>query len=268
VPDTSNYVVPVVVWKVKQEVRMAVRYEARGRAAVVTIDRPDVRNAVDLATAEALHRAWLRFDDDEEALVGVLTGSGENFSAGVDLKTFDVVNRPEGPLGFTRCTVLKPTIAAIAGFAVAGGLEMALWCDLRVAGEGAVFGCFERRFGIPMLNGGTQRLPRVIGQGRALDMILTGRPVDAQEAHRIGLVDRLVPAGSELEAALELAETIADSPQETVRSDRLSVYEGLGRSLDEGLAVEDRHGRNVMSVAAAGAARFAAGEGRGGSAVA
>ena len=247
---------------------MAVKYEPRGRAAVIAIDRPEACNAVDLATAEALHRAWLRFDDDEEAMVGVLTGSGGNFSAGVDLKAFDVVNRPEGPLGFTRRAVSKPTIAAVAGFAVAGGLEMALWCDLRVAGENAVFGCFERRFGIPMLDGGTQRLPRLIGQGRALDMILTGRSVDAQEAQRIGLVDRLAPAGSELEAALELAEVIAGSPQETVRSDRFAVYEGWGRPLEDGLAAEDRHGRHVMGVAAAGAARFAAGEGRGGSAVA
>jgi len=258
---------PVVVWELDQEVRMAVDYEVRGRAAVITIDRPETRNAVDLASAEALHRAWLRFDDDTDALVGVLTGSSGFFSAGADLRVFDLVNRPEGSLGFTRCTVSKPTIAAVAGYAVAGGLEMALWCDLRVAGENAVFGCFERRFGIPMLDGGTQRLPRLIGLGRALDMILTGRPVGAQEAYRIGLIDRLVPAGSELDAALELAETIAGFPQETVRSDRLAVYEGLGRLLEDGLAAEDRHGRHVMELAAAGAARFAAGEGRGGSAV-
>jgi len=155
----------------------------------------------------------------------------------------------------------------VAGYAVAGGLEMALWCDLRVAGEDAVFGYFERRFGIPMLDGGTQRLPRLIGLGRSLDMILTGRPVHAEEAYRIGLIDRLVPVGSELEAALELAEAIAGFPGETVRSDRLAVYEGLGRSLEDGLAIEDRHGRHVMEAAAAGAARFAAGAGRGGSPV-
>jgi enoyl-CoA hydratase len=252
---------------VDQEVRLAVGYEVRGRAAVITIDRPEVRNAIDLVTAEALHRAWLTFDEDNDALVGVLTGSGGNFSAGADLKTFDLVNRPEGPLGFTRRTISKPTIAAVAGYAVAGGLEMAMWCDLRVAGEDAVFGCFERRFGVPMLDGGTQRLPKLVGLGRALDMILTGRPVDAEEAYRMGLIDRLVPAGTELAAALDLAEAIAGFPQETVRSDRIAVYEGLGRLVEDGLAAEDRYGRHVMDVAAAGAARFAAGEGRGGSGV-
>ena len=246
---------------------MTAHYERIGNAAVVTIARPEARNAVDRETAEALHRAWLEFDEDDAALVGILTGAGGTFSSGADLKTFDLVDRPEGFLGFTRLSVSKPTIAAVAGHCVAGGLEMALWCDLRVAGEDAVFGCFERRFGVPLVDGGTQRLPRLVGTGRALDMILTGRPVDAEEAFRIGLVDRLVPADDELAAALDLAEVIAAFPQETLRSDRSAVYEGLGKCLDEGLGAEERHGRSVLGEAMAGAARFAAGEGRGGAGV-
>jgi enoyl-CoA hydratase len=242
-------------------------YERIGNAAVVTIARPASRNALDLETAEALHRAWLRFDEDEEALVGILTGAGGTFSSGADLKAFDLVDRPEGFLGFTRMTVSKPTIAAVAGHCVAGGLEMAMWCDLRVAGEDAVFGCFERRFGVPLMDGGTQRLPRLVGTGRALDMILTGRPVDAEEAFRIGLVDRLVPADDEMAAALDLAEVIAAFPQETVRSDRMAFYEGLGKGLDEGLGAEERHGRAVLGVAMKGAEDFAAGAGRGGAGV-
>jgi len=248
----------------KERSDVTAHYERIGNAAVVTIARPERRNAVDRATAEALHRAWLRFDEDDEALVGILTGAGGTFSSGADMKSFDLVDRPEGFLGFTRMTVGKPTIAAVAGHCVAGGLEMALWCDLRVAGEDAIFGCFERRFGVPLVDGGTQRLPRLVGPGRALDMILTGRPVDAEEAFRIGLVDRLVPIDGELAAALDLAEVIAAFPQQTVRSDRLAVYEGLGRPLEEGMAAEERQGRSVMAMAVAGAARFAAGEGRGG----
>jgi enoyl-CoA hydratase len=246
---------------------VSVRYQRVGKAAVITIDRPERRNAIDLATAEALHRAWLDFDGDPGALVGVLTGAGGVFCAGADLVALDLVERPEGWLGITRMTVSKPTIAAVAGHCVAGGLELALWCDMRVAGTAAVFGCYERRFGVPLGDGGTQRLPRVVGLGRALDMILTGRPVPAEEALRIGLVDRLVPAGAELEEALRLAEAIAVFPQETMRGDRRAVYEGLGRPLEEGLAIEAAQARRVIAEAAVGAARFAAGEGRSGSGV-
>jgi enoyl-CoA hydratase len=243
---------------------MSVHYEVRGPTALITIDRPERRNAINLETADLLQRAWERFDTDEQAVVGVLTGAGGVFSAGADLKDFDLIDRPEGFLGFTRMIVSKPTIAAVEGYCVAGGLEMALWCDLRVAGEGAVFGCFERRFGVPLVDGGTQRLPRIVGLSRALDMILTGRPVDAGEANDIGLADRLSPAGSALDTALELADLIAAFPQTTVRSDRLAVLEGLGRPPAEGLAIERRHGLGVLDTAAKGAARFEEGSGRSG----
>lgn len=243
---------------------MSVHYEVRGPTALITIDRPERRNAINLETADLLQRAWERFDTDEQAVVGVLTGAGGVFSAGADLKDFDLIDRPEGFLGFTRMIVSKPTIAAVEGYCVAGGLEMALWCDLRVAGEGAVFGCFERRFGVPLVDGGTQRLPRIVGLSRALDMILTGRPVDAGEANDIGLADRLSPAGSAIDTALELADLIAAFPQTTVRSDRLAVLEGLGRPPAEGLAIERRHGLGVLDTAAKGAARFEEGSGRSG----
>ena len=237
---------------------MAVLYERIGSAAVITIDRPETRNAVDWATAELLSRAWRRFDLDGEALVGILTGAHGTFSSGADLKAFDLVERPEGWLGFTRLHSAKPTIAAVEGHCVAGGLEMALWCDLRVAGAGAVFGCFERRHGVPLLDGGTQRLPRLVGLSRALDLIMTGREVHSGEALAIGLVDRVVPDGRALDTALELAASIAGFPQETLRADRASVYEGLGRPLEEGLAAEARLGRAVLRYAEAGAARFVA----------
>ncbi len=244
---------------------MTVRYERDGPVVVVTIDRPERRNAVDRATAEALGAAWRRFAADDSAAVGVLAGAGGTFCAGADLKAFDLGDGPGGFLGMSRLVVAKPTIAAVAGHAVAGGLELALWCDLRVVGEDAVFGCFERRWGVPLVDGGTQRLPRVVGLGRALDMILTGRPVGAAEALAMGLANRVVPAGTELEAAVELAGQIAAFPQQTARTDRAAVYAGLGLPLEEGLAEERRLGTGVLDVAAAGAARFAAGEGRHGS---
>ncbi len=247
---------------------MTVRYEQDGPVVVVTIDRPERRNAVDRATAAALGAAWRRFAADGSAVVGVLTGAGGTFCAGADLQAFDLVDGPGGFLGISRLVVGKPTIAAVAGHAVAGGLELALWCDLRVAGEDAVFGCFERRWGVPLVDGGTQRLPQVVGLGRALDMILTGRAVAAAEALAMGLANRVVPAGSELAAAVELANQIAAFPQATVRSDRAAVYAGMGRPVPEGLAEERRLGTAVLDVAAAGAARFAAGEGRGGAGVA
>jgi len=245
-----------------------VRYERHGRASVLTIDRPERRNAIDAATAAALRRGLEEFENDGDARVLVLTGSGEAFCAGADLKALDLdVDDPAGPLGFSRLTPAKPAIAAIDGWCLAGGLELALWCDLRIATPRSVFGCFERRWGVPLVDGGTQRLPRVVGMGRALEMILTGRPVEAEEAERIGLVNKVVAPGEHLNRALDLAERIASFPQETMLSDRRAAIEGAGLSLAEGLELERRVGREVLEVAARGAARFAGGEGRGGSGV-
>jgi enoyl-CoA hydratase len=240
-----------------------VHYERQGAAAVLTIDRPERRNAVDAATAEALRSGLERFEADESARALVLTGAGEAFCAGADLKAIDLdVDHPGGPMGFTRLTPSKPTIAAIDGWCLAGGLELAVWCDLRIATPRTTFGCFERRWGVPLIDGGTQRLPRVVGHGRAMDMILTGRPVDAEEAKRIGLISELVEEGQHLARALELAERLAAFPQETLLSDRRAALEGAGLPLSDGLALEHRLGREVLEVAARGAARFAAGEGR------
>jgi enoyl-CoA hydratase len=246
---------------------MTVRYERTGPVVVVTVDRPERRNAIDRATAEGLYRAWRDFDADPEARVGILTGAHGVFCAGADLVAFDLEETAEGWLGICRLSMSKPTIAAVAGPCVAGGLELALWCDLRVAGADAVFGCFERRFGVPLADGGTQRLPRIVGLSRALDMILTGRAVAAEEAFRIGLADRLVAKGEELAEANRLAEAIAAFPQDTMRSDRRALYAGLGRPLPEGLALEAELGRQVAATAIAGAARFAAGQGRSGAGI-
>ena len=194
--------------------------------------------------------AWLAFAADEEARVGVLTGGDDVFSAGADLTDVDglapAVIGEHGPLGFTRLLLPKPTIAAVAGYAVAGGLEMACWCDLRVADETAIFGCLERRYGVPLVDGGTQRLPRIVGLGRALELILTGRTVAATEAKEIGLVNAVVPAGQALLHAIELGKQIAAFPQQCLLHDRLAVYEGLGRPLVEGLQIEAEHGRAVI----------------------
>ncbi|HEX2391732.1 MAG TPA: crotonase/enoyl-CoA hydratase family protein [Solirubrobacterales bacterium] len=246
-----------------------VRYERVGAAAVLTIDRPERRNAVDAATAAGLRQGFDRFEADEAARVLVLTGAGgEAFCAGADLKAIDLdVDDPAGPMGFSRLTPAKPAIAAIDGWCLAGGLELALWCDLRIATEGSVLGFFERRWGVPLVDGGTQRMPRLIGIGRALELILTGRPVDAEEALRIGLVNEVVAPGRHLERALELAERIAAFPQETMLADRRAAIEGFGLPLADGLALEHRLGRETLAVAARGAARFAAGEGRHGSGV-
>ena len=234
----------------------------------MTIDRPERRNAVDGATAELLAGALERFEADESARVMVLTGAGdEAFCSGADLKAVETLaprlDSPGGPLGFTRRTPSKPAIAAISGWCLAGGLELALWCDLRVAAAGSRLGCTERRFGVPLIDGGTQRLPRVVGLGRALDLILTGRVVEAEEAVGMGLVNEVVPAGRHLDRALELAEALARFPQETMLADRRAAIEGLGLPLEEGLALEARGGRATLGVAQRGAARFAAGEGRG-----
>lgn len=240
-----------------------VRYERSGAAAVLTIDRPERRNAVDATTAAALRHGLERFEADEDARVLVLTGAGEAFCAGADLKAIDLdVDHPGGPMGFTRLTPSKPTIAAIDGWCLAGGLELAVWCDLRIATPDSTFGCFERRWGVPLIDGGTQRLPRLIGLGRAMDLMLTGRAVDASEAELIGLVTEVVEPGRHLERALELAERLAAFPQETMLSDRRAALEGMGLPLAEGLQLEHRLGREVLDVAVRGAARFAAGEGR------
>ncbi len=246
-----------------------VHYERRAAAAVLTIDRPGRRNAIDAATASGLRRGLEAFEADEEARVLVLTGAGgEAFCAGADLKAIDLnVDDPAGPLGISRLTPSKPTIAAIDGWCLAGGLELALWCDLRIATPQSVFGCFERRWGVPLVDGGTQRLPRVVGMGRALELILTGRPVEAEEAQRIGLVNEVTAPGAHLERSLGLAERLAAFPQETMLSDRRAALEGAGLPLSDGLALEHRLGREVLAVAARGAARFAAGEGRGGEGV-
>src|SRR4051794_25108290 len=247
---------------------MPVHYERRGAAAVVTIDRQERRNAVDGATAGLLAEAHGRFEADEGARVMVLTGAGDvAFCAGADLKALETLaprlDDPGGPLGFTRLTPSKPAIAAVSGWCPAGGFELALWCDLRIASETAAFGFTERRFGVPLIDGGTQRLPRIVGQGRALDLILTGRVVGADEALRMGLANEVVPAGRQLERALELAEGIARFPQETMLADRRAALAALGLELDAGLELEAKSGPATAEVAARGAARFAAGEGRG-----
>ncbi|HEV2924965.1 MAG TPA: crotonase/enoyl-CoA hydratase family protein [Solirubrobacteraceae bacterium] len=249
--------------------RPAVRYERHGPAAVITIDRQQRRNAVDGATAAALHDAYLRFEGDQDARVLVLTGAGDvAFCAGADLKATDTfverLTSEEGPMGFTRLTPSKPTIAAISGYCLAGGLELALWCDLRIATEGSTLGYPERRWGVPLIDGGTQRLPRIVGLGRALDLILTGRMVGAEEALAMGLLTEVVPAGAHLERALALAEGLARFPQRTMLADRRAAIEGLGMTLGEGLALEAKAGPEVFEDGARGAARFAAGEGRGG----
>ena len=243
-------------------------YERRGAAALVRIVRPERRNAIDGATADALHTAFARFVTDEAARVFVLAGDANAFSAGADLKAIETLrDRDEGPLGITRLHSPKPTIAAVTGYCVAGGLELALWCDLRVAGESAVFGCFERRWGVPLVDGGTQRLPRVVGLGRALEMILLGRAVGAREALGFGLVNAVVPDDRAVPTALEWAELIAGFPQETMLADREAAIRGFGLPLDEGLALERRLGGATFGVGRAGAARFAAGQGRRGAGV-
>jgi enoyl-CoA hydratase len=248
---------------------MAVTYERRGVAAVLTIDRPGRRNAVDGPAAEALRAGYEAFVADPGARVLVLTGAGADaFCAGADLTALDTLAPrlldPGGPLGFTRLASPKPTVAAIEGWCVAGGLELALWCDLRIAGEGARLGCTERRWGVPLVDGGTQRLPRTIGMGRALDLILSGRIVAHAEAHAIGLVTEVVPAGEALPRALAYAEALALFPQPALLADRAAALAGAGLPLEEGLALEAAAGPAVMDSAAAGAARFAGGEGRGG----
>jgi enoyl-CoA hydratase len=247
----------------------AVTYERRGAAAVLTIDRPERRNAIDGPTAELLTDGYRAFVADDGARVLVLTGAGElAFCAGADLKAIETLGPrlelDDGPLGFTRLISPKPTIAAISGWCLAGGLELALWCDLRIATTDARLGFTERRFGVPLIDGGTQRLPRIVGLGRALDMILTGRIVEADEALRIGLVTEIAAAGRHLDRALEYAEALAAFPQDTLLADRSAALEGIGVPFGEGMRLEARSAQPTLASAWAGAARFAAGEGRGG----
>jgi enoyl-CoA hydratase len=248
-----------------------IRIERSGPVTTVVIDRPKVRNAVDPEHAEGLYEAFTAFEADPEAHVAVLYGEGGTFCAGADLKAvsaggFDVAPPQEsdrGPMGPTRLSLSKPVIAAVAGHAVAGGLELAVWCDLRVVEEDAVFGVFCRRWGVPLVDGGTVRLPRLIGLSPAMDMILTGRPVDAAEAVRLGLANRVVPRGQARERAEELAAELARFPQLCMRHDRMSAYEQDGRSVAEALAREWEHGEIALRAEAqGGAARFAAGRGR------
>ncbi|MGW0861510.1 crotonase/enoyl-CoA hydratase family protein [Streptomyces sp. NPDC002611] len=250
---------------------MPVRIERQGHVSTVVLSRSEARNAVDGPTAAELAAAFREFEADEEARVAVLWGEGGTFCAGADLKALgtDRGNRAEpdgdGPMGPTRMRLSKPVIAAVAGHAVAGGLELALWCDLRVAEEDAVFGVFCRRWGVPLIDGGTVRLPRLIGTGRALDLILTGRPVPAAEAHDIGLVNRVVPAGRARAEAEELAAVIAGFPQACLRADRASVLDQEGLDEPSALRAEFRHGAGVLAESVEGAARFASGAGRHGS---
>ena len=244
-----------------------------GPVLVVAIDRPERRNAVDGATAGALAKAFTAFEEDGDALVGILTGNGGTFCAGADLKAVaegdrrPVAEDGPGPMGPTRLELSKPVIAAVEGHAVAGGLELALWCDLRVAAEDAVLGVYCRRFGVPLVDGGTVRLPRLIGQGRALDLILTGRGVGGEEALRMGLVDRLVPTGSALAAAIDLGREIASFPQTCMRNDRRSALGQWGLTEREALSLEARMGLDSIASGETrdGARRFAGGEGRHGS---
>jgi enoyl-CoA hydratase len=249
--------------------------EHDGPVTVVTINRPERRNAVDSACADQLRETFLAFDADETASVAVLTGAEGAFCAGADLKAIaegDVRPIPDngtGPMGPTRLTLSKPVIAAVEGFAVAGGIELALWCDLRVAAEDAVFGVFCRRFGVPLCDLGTVRLPRIVGHGRAMDLILTGRAVAAPEAQTMGLVNRVVAPGEAREAAVALAHQLAALPQFCLRSDRMSALEQWGLSEEDAAVGEARRGRNVINSGEtlAGATRFAGGAGRGGAAI-
>jgi len=256
---------------------VAVQFETDGPVAVVTIDRPAARNAVDRPTADALVDAFDRFEGDVALSVAVLTGAGGTFCAGADLKAIAepggaranrVALDGDGPMGPTRRVLAKPVIAAVEGHAVAGGLELALWCDLRVMAEDAVFGVFCRRWGVPLVDGGTVRLPRLIGLGAALDLVLTGRPVGAEESLRMGLATRIVPSGTARGAAVALAHEIAALPQVCLRSDRASLYEQWDLPLARALTVEMTHGMEVLRSgdAGAGADRFVRGAGRHGAA--
>lgn len=256
-----------------------VQVERDGEVTVVTLSRPEVRNAVDPRTARRLSEVFMEFDKDPGAKVGVFQGAHGTFSAGADLKAaaagdFEIQtlepplsrHRQPSPMGPGYLRLSKPVIAAVSGYAVAGGLELALWCDLRVVEQDAVLGVFSRRFGVPLIDGGTVRLPRIIGQGRALDLVLTGRPIGAEEALSMGLANRVVPSGRARAEAVALARTISGFPQVSLRTDRASMYEQWDLSFEEALVNESKRGALALRSreAATGAARFARGRGRGG----
>jgi enoyl-CoA hydratase len=259
----------------------SVQVEHLGAVTVVTLQRPEVRNAVDSDTARRLHEAFVAFDDDPQALVAVFHGANGHFCAGWDLQfgarmarqpggadvlgglDFDARDeRPLGPMGPSRLLLSKPVVAAVSGAAVAGGMELALWCDLRVMEEDAYFGVYCRRFGVPLIDGGTVRLPRLVGMGHAMDLILTGRKVEAGEALAMGLANRVVPRGEARAAAIALAEQLAKFPQETMRADRMNAYQQWGKPLPEALHAEWVRSRSRIGDALEGAGRFASGEGR------
>lgn len=251
---------------------MSIKVERKGPVTIVTIDRPEVRNCVNPETAAELAEAWRAFDADTDAKVGVFCGEETGFCAGFDLKAVakgkgNITKfSGDGPMGPSRMLLSKPVIGAITGHAVAGGLELALWCDMRVAEKDAILGVYCRRWGVPLVDGGTVRLPRLIGLGHAMDMILTGRPVHADEALAMGLVNRVVPRGQARAAAIELAEDLTRFPQTCMNSDRLSAYEQFGLTLDDAIANEFRRGTNALEQeAVSGAQRFASGKGRAGS---
>jgi enoyl-CoA hydratase len=249
---------------------MSVHVEKNGRVTTVVLSRPEVRNAVDRPTAQALADAFRAFEADEESWVGVFHGENGTFCAGADLKAMANESRRnrlaatgDGPMGVSRLVLSKPVIAAVSGYAVAGGLELALWCDLRVVEEDAIFGVFCRRWGIPLIDGGTVRLPRLIGMSRALDMILTGRPITAQEALQFGLANRVVPIGQARQAAEALAQQLCDFPQFCLRQDRLSVYNQWDLDLQTAMAQEFERGIDALAAGGYdGALRFAEGVGR------
>lgn len=258
--------------------RNAVLVEKQGPVTVVTLDRPQVRNAVDSATARRLFEAFVAFDEDREASVAVFHGANGHFCAGWDLQSgaraagsgevlagldFDSEDRrAQGPMGPSRLLLAKPVIAAVSGAAVAGGMELALWCDLRVMEEDAYFGVYCRRFGVPLIDGGTVRLPRLVGMGHAMDLILTGRKVEAAEALAMGLANRVVPKGGAKQAAVELALQLAKFPQATMLADRMNAYEQWGKPLGEALHAEWERSKHRIADGIEGAGRFAAGEGR------
>jgi len=253
---------------------MTVDVDKQDRVTVITINRPKSKNAVDRATAEILAEAFKEFDKDLDSGVAILTGTGDVFCAGADLKAFSKDGKGnkisldgDGPMGPTRLLMSKPVIAAVEGYAVAGGLELSLWCDLRVAAEDAVFGVYCRRWGVPLVDGGTIRLPRMIGMSHALDLILTGRGVSGEEAKAMGLVNRLCLPGKALEVAMSLAQELLKFPQLCMRNDRMSAYEQWNMSLPEALLNETKLGREVIESGETkeGAARFSSGKGRHGS---
>ncbi len=247
---------------------MTVRVEQIGPVTTVVLSRPERRNAVDRDTAQQLADAFRAFEEDADAKAAVLWGEGGQFCAGADLKAFaeGKGNRLEangdGPMGPTRMRLSKPVIAAIEGYAVAGGLELALWCDMRVASDDAILGVYCRRFGVPLIDGGTIRLPRIIGMGRAMDLMLTGRSVDCNEALAIGLINRIVPKGTTRNAAEELAASLANFPQMALRGDRLSAYGQWSQSEQDALRAELAHGQRALDEALEGAMKFDAGAGR------